>query len=239
MNISEFFYENFVSGWSSSESYNWFDTIAYALITIFLVWTPYNILKKRIKFSYKTALQMIPYIVLGSFVRVFADSGVYPRFFWTVTPGVWIIFFVSILVSLYLDSKFKTKGKITIILPLVLIIPHLFFIQEIVNPTAILYFVPIYLLSLLPFYLLRNKWKLLSTFNLICIASHLFDATSSFVNVDFFNYIEIHVIGGYFANVFNTGFVMFPLKLIILLPVLYYLDQEKEENFKNSEYFLD
>lgn len=232
MNISEFINTNFIQGWSSPESYNWFDTMAYALLAIVLVYFTYMVLKKKIKFTYKSVLYVTPFILLGSFVRVFADVGIYPRFFWTVTPGVWIIFLTLSLFGLYLDERFKTKGKITVIAALVGIIPHLF-MMKIVNPTAIFYFILFYTLSLAPFILLRKKFKLLSTFNIIAIASHLFDATSSFVNVDFFNYIEIHVIGGYFANMFDTGAVMYVLKLLVLLPVLYYIDKEKEKNLKN------
>ncbi len=220
MNISEFINEYFLQGWSNPESYNVFDTLAYAVLAVILVYLSYNLLKKRIKFTYKSAFYITPYIILGGFVRVFADTGVYPRFFWTVTPGVWIVFFTLSLLGLYLDSKYKTKWKFTVIPAVLGIIAHLFYAQ-IVNPLALVYFIIFFILSLAPFYLLRNKFKLLSNkFNLIAIASHLFDATSSFVNVDFFNYVEIHVLGGFFADMFNTGFVMYPLKLIVLLPVL-------------------
>ncbi|MBN1924047.1 MAG: DUF63 family protein [Nanoarchaeota archaeon] len=232
MNITEFFQEYFIKGWSRPESYNIFDTISYAGLAVILVYLSYLLLKKKINFTFKTALQIIPFIVLGSIVRVFADSGVYPRFFWTVTPGVWIIFFVTALACLYLDQRFKTRGEITVITPLLLLIPHLFYIN-IVNGSAIIYFTFFYLLSLAPFFLLRSKFALLkNNFNMLAIASHLFDATSSFVNVDFFNYVEIHVLGGFFAGVFDTGFVMYPLKLIIL-PILYLIDKEKDNNLKN------
>lgn len=235
MNLSDFFYDNFVQGWSSPESYNLFDTLAYALLAVIVVYVSYSFLKKRVKFSYMTGLQVIPFIILASIVRVFADSGVYPRFFWTVTPGVWLIFFTIAVTCLVLDSKYKTKGKFVIFTPIVLIIPHLFFLGEIVHSEAVVYFTFFYALSLLPFYLLRNKFKLLSdNFNLLAIAAHMFDATSSFVNVDFFNYVEIHLLGGFFSNLFGgTGFIMYLLKLIVLLPVLHYIDTEKDNNLKN------
>ncbi|VVB76118.1 Uncharacterised protein [Candidatus Tiddalikarchaeum anstoanum] len=233
MNWSSFFYDNFISGWNNPEHYNWFSTLAYAVIALLLVTLSYRVMRKKIVFSYATVFEVLPFIILGCIVRVFADYGVYPRFFWTVTPGVWIIFLVLIVCTLLLDAAFKTKGLITIILPTIGIIPHLFYFR-IINPTAALYFAFFYVLSLIPFILLRKKFKLLNDeFNFAAIASQLFDATSSFVNVDFFHYVEIHVIGGFFADVFNTGFVMYPLKLIVLLPVLYYLDKETDINFKN------
>lgn len=233
MNFTDFFYENFISGWNQPEHYNWIDTAAYAVLAVILVYAAYHLLKKHVKFSYKTVFEILPFIILGCIVRVFADYGVYPRFFWTVTPGVWMVFLALIISTLIIDSKLKKNGLITVTVPLIAIIPHLFFIK-IVNPLAPVYFTIFYLLSLLPFILLRSKFALLSDeFNFAAIASHLFDATSSFVNVDFFNYVEIHVLGGFFADIFNTGFVMYPLKLIVLLPVLYYLDKEKDVNFKN------
>lgn len=233
MNWTSFFYENFVSGWNHPEMYSLIDTGTYVVLAVILVYLTYKLLKNRVVFSYETVFELVPFIVLGSIVRVFADYGVYPRFFFTVTPGVWIVFLALIVVSLILDSRFKTKGLITVIAPLLGIIPHLFFIK-VANPTAPLIFALIYILSLVPFILLRKRFALLSdNFNFVAIASQLFDATSSFVNVDFFNYVEIHVVGGFFSNIFNSGFVMYPIKLIVLLPVLYLLDKEEDTNYKN------
>jgi len=235
MNVSEFFQEFFINGWNHPETYNIFDTLAYALLAILIVYFSYKLLKQlKINFDYKTALSIIPFITLGAIIRILADKGVYPRFFWTVTPGVWIIFFTLSIITLLLDNKFRTNYKITIITPLVFIIPYLF-MMNVVNPEAIVLFIIFYALSLMPFLLLRRKYALFKdNFNFAIIASHFFDATSSFVNVDFFNYSEIHVLGGFFAGMFNTGFVMYFLKIIVLLPVLYYVDKDKSDKKFNN-----
>jgi uncharacterized membrane protein len=232
VNWTAFFYDNFISGWARPESYNWVDTSAYAILALVLVYITYKIIGNKIRFNYETVFNVLPFIILGCVVRVFADYGVYPRFFLTVTPGIWIVILSLVVITILLDYLFKSKGLITFITPLVLILPHIFFMR-VVNNTAVPLFALFYLLSLAPFILLKSRVKLFSEpFNLLVIASHLFDATSSFVNVDFFNYVEIHVLGSFFAGLFNTGASMYLVKLLVL-PILYYVDKEEDTNFKN------
>ena len=51
MNLSEFFYENFVKGWNERESYNIFDTVAYALLAVIIIMASYPLIKNKIKLS--------------------------------------------------------------------------------------------------------------------------------------------------------------------------------------------
>jgi len=199
-------------------------------LTIILTLVTYKILSKnKIKLDNKLAISLLPFIILGSIVRVFADTGVYPRNFFTVTPGIWVIFLALVIISLLFDKKFKTKNKITIIIPTILIIVHLFFAQ-VVNSIALFYYAVIFIPILLLLFFFRRKFDFLkSSLNLFAIISHLFDATSTFVNITFFNYIESHIVGNYFIELFNSAIVMYPLKLLVLIPALIYLDKQKED----------
>ena len=232
MNLSAFFYENFVSGWNKPEAYNYVDTIAYAVLAIVLISVIYKFLNKRVKFDTKLLLKILPFIVLGSIIRVYADTGVYPRFFLTVTPGIWIAMVLLFLVSFFLDKLLK-KEVILTYLPIILILFHLPDFK-VVNYDALLYYSAFFLLAISPFALLKAKYSLFKdNLSFAAILSHLFDATSTFINIDFYNYVEIHVVGGFFTKLLNTGLVMYPLKLVVLLPLIYYLNKDKDKNFSN------
>ncbi|MFA5303618.1 MAG: DUF63 family protein [Candidatus Nanoarchaeia archaeon] len=232
MNLSSFFYENFLKGWSSSESYNIFDTMAYAILAIILISLMYKILKGKAKFNINLLLKILPFIILGSIIRVYADTGVYERFFWTVTPGIWIMMIALFFLSFFLDKLLGKKILMTY-LPTILILFHLPNFN-IVNFKALPLYALFFSISIAPLFLLRKKIPLLSDkLSLAAIMSHLFDATSTFVNIDFFGYIEVHIVGGFFTQYFHTGAVMYALKLLVLLPLLYYLNKDPDKEFGN------
>jgi len=47
--------------------------------------------------------------------------------------------------------------------------------------------------------------------------------------VDWFSYYEKHVVPTFFINLVGTAAIMFPLKLLVLLPVLYMIDKSMGE----------
>lgn len=61
--------------------------------------------------------------------------------------------------------------------------------------------------------------------NLAIIFVHIFDATSTFVAVDFYNYAEQHVVPNVFLELANSAITMFPLKIIVMGAVLYSIDK--------------
>ena len=223
-----FFYKYFAEGWSAPERYNIYDTLSYFLLALLVVYFSYKHIFHRIKITYKTACRIVPLITLGAMIRVMADTPLLPRCFFTVTPGIWLIFFA--VISLFL--LFDRKGTLTFALPIPFIaVP--FFLLPVKHASALLYFGFFYLVSAAPFLALGKRFALLrDRFNLACVLAHMFDATSSFVNVQFFNYIEIHVVGGFLTTLFGTPLVMYGLKLAVL-PVLFYLDKEKDRRYAN------
>jgi len=74
------------------------------------------------------------------------------------------------------------------------------------------------------------KPKLMSFENAGIITSHLFDASSAFVAITFFGFYEQHVLPGFLMNIFGP-WVMFPLKIIVVWPVLVIIDRSKENKF--------
>jgi uncharacterized membrane protein len=77
---------------------------------------------------------------------------------------------------------------------------------------------------------LRNKWSLIKDkFNLSVLLAHLFDASSTFVAIDFYPYGEQHVLPNALISLTGTALVMYPLKIIIILLALYVIDTYVED----------
>jgi len=66
--------------------------------------------------------------------------------------------------------------------------------------------------------------------NLTLLFAHMFDASSTFIGVDLIGmYEEKHVFPSFFIEATGTSAVMYPLKLLIFIPVLYILSRWYEE----------
>ncbi|MBI4017990.1 MAG: DUF63 family protein [Candidatus Aenigmarchaeota archaeon] len=70
--------------------------------------------------------------------------------------------------------------------------------------------------------------KVLSVENSLLLGAHMFDATTTFVALQFYPYFEQHVVAGFFISVLGPAGI-FVLKLPVIAGVLYYLDKEMHE----------
>jgi uncharacterized membrane protein len=63
----------------------------------------------------------------------------------------------------------------------------------------------------------------------------MLDASSTYVGVDWFGYTEKHVLPNFLIDLAGTALVMYPLKLLILIPVLALIDDalKDEPSLKN------
>ena len=61
------------------------------------------------------------------------------------------------------------------------------------------------------------------------IYAHMLDASSTYYGVDWFGYYEKHVVPTFLIDLTGSAAIMFPLKLAILLPVLYMIDKSMQE----------
>ena len=55
--------------------------------------------------------------------------------------------------------------------------------------------------------------------------AHLFDASTTYVAVEYFNYYEQHVLPNALNQLFDTYLTLFPMKIIVIVAVLYIIDQ--------------
>ncbi len=62
------------------------------------------------------------------------------------------------------------------------------------------------------------------------LSAHLFDASSTFIAIDFYGYGEQHVLPNALMNLAGTAAVMFPLKIAVILSALYVIDEYVEDD---------
>lgn len=212
-------------------------TIAYSIIFVFAVFLTYKYILKKLKFRVDTKfmLSLVPFIFLGGIMRSLEDAGFYHGFFF-VSPGIYVtLFFItlaSLLASVLVEKKLKKDyWKAMLVIGSVLCLFNLWLVSAfgIRNWTGVAMILGLVGLWSLVFGLVHLGFpKLLSRLNLPILVSHMFDGSATFVALSYFSYAEQHVLPNFLIGL--TGpWVMFPLKIFIVWPVLYLIDKYVEE----------
>lgn len=177
---------------------------------------------------------LIPFIFFGSSTRALVDHGIYPLNLMLVTPGIYVITgsitILTILSAVYIEKKIGLDFRqIIFITGVLLCAPNIIKLQ-ILNWAAFVAVLGIWSSFTAFFVLLRKNWELLDDrFNLTVLSAHLFDASTTFVAVDFFGYWEQHVLPGLLTSALGTAAVMFPLKIMVILGTIYFIEKFIED----------
>ena len=105
--IDKYFWQPIVA----DSGYNLVNSITYALLAILGLFLVYKLLTKlKVKIDRKFFYALFPFIILGSLLRAFVDSGIYEVCFWKVSPGIYLLItfiFLGILgISLFAKEKY-------------------------------------------------------------------------------------------------------------------------------------
>ena len=231
--------------------YTVFNTIVYTLILVIFILGIIRMFKKLEIDPLSIFYSIIPFIFLGSSTRALVDNGLYPKTVFLITPGLYIlvglITIVSFLFSIYLFNKKGIDYSHTLFcIGFIFIIPNIIFFSRL-NYTAIIYVLATWLLSssifmgitFLVLYITNNFMNYNANYVFTHIAqkvldykiefsivlAHLFDASTTYVAVEYFNYAEQHVLPNALNHLFNTYLTLFPMKIIVIVSVLYIIDQ--------------
>lgn len=71
--------------------------------------------------------------------------------------------------------------------------------------------------------------------NLSILLIHLMDASATYIGVDKLGYYSKHVEPSFLIKLIGTALVMYPLKLVIFIGVIYLLDTQFEDDKKSSK----
>lgn len=214
--------------------YNVLNTLVFGIILgiiVILLIKMFRYIKKDPK---DMIIPVIPFIFFGSSTRALVDNGIYPLSYLLITPGIYIVTglatIVTLLVSVYIEKKTDWDYRYLIFLVgAIICIPNILNISHI-NIVALAQVLGSWALVSSVFVILRNKWTLLKDkFNLSVLLAHIFDASATFVAIDFYPYGEQHVLPNALIGVTGTALVMFPLKIIVILFALYVIDSYIED----------
>lgn len=239
----------YIRGIINDTSYNPVDTLTYAIVLGISLFGVLKLLEKlNVKIDTRFMISVTPYIIAGSSLRVIEDLKVFspPLRYLFITPIIYFFMFavtVSILaIAIGLERKGKIKDYHTffgyagaawalINLGVLLIVGSI----ENPYPAAVILVLGISLTGIVYFISrLFNFAFLTDRVNISILFVHLLDASSTFIGIDWLNYYEKHVAPTFFIELAGkfTGhpsLVMFPLKLLVFVPVLYMLDNRLED----------
>jgi uncharacterized membrane protein len=179
-------------------------------------------------------IPLIPFIFFGSSARALVDNGIYPLTYILVTPGIYLLTGISAIITLLISVLIERKigwdyRYIIFAVGAAMCVPNIYFTQYI-NPVALFQVLGSWALVSAPFVLISRKWSLLKNkFNLGVLLAHLFDASSTFIAVDYYGYGEQHVLPNFLTQLVDSAIVMFPLKIAVILPALYIIDTYVED----------
>ena len=233
--LPDFIQTYFFSGYSV------FNTVIYTLILVLFILAIIKLFKKIEIDPLSIIYSIIPFIVFGCLIRALVDNGVFPKTVFLITPGIYILIGIATIASfLFSIELYKRKNidyrytlfivGLVLLMPIIFFIPHLNTLPMIyVFSTFIIASVTVYVLMIIGEKLFKNYSSIVKLFsdkiNRIILMVHMFDASTTIVAVEQFNYYEQHVLPNVLNQLFDTYFTVFPMKIIVILSVLYIIDQ--------------
>jgi uncharacterized membrane protein len=240
---------DFIRAYYLSPGYNIVNTLTYGIVLGYLV---FKALIPALKpflgdFDRRFALMLVPFIIYGASLRelvdqdlgVYAGNTQYPANYMLVAPGIFFTMF-ALTFACIVAGKLAAKAAggdwrtASMALGWMLCAYNMFLIVANVTRWENLVYVmaPFTLITGMA-YMLKDHDKF--TYlgfegNFLLLAAHLFDASTTFIGIDVMGYVEKHVVPIFFIDLIGTAAVMYPLKLIVLLPAIYVIDDEMKDD---------
>jgi uncharacterized membrane protein len=257
--IREFIYKYYIDPIRYGQPYTLVDTLTYAVILLACIWLIYRWLEtNKISIDRAFVYALIPWVVLGGCLRVVEDTGVITSDIHVIftTPLIFFLIFAIAMPVLYIANKLEQKnmihswkrlfGATGLILAGITLSFLLWFgitsaHLDLIVAASILGMATGS--SILLYALIRYgfRWKYIEDrLYQILIFGHMLDASATSYGIDLHSigYNEQHVVGSALINLTGTAFVMFPLKLIVLIPGIYILELYRREGASGIWYLI-
>lgn len=232
--------------------YNPVNTMTWALVLIVFLFLALKLMEKlEIEIDNRFIAAVSPYIVVGASLRVMEDAGLAapPLSYLLITPLIFFLMFFCCVAILIVSVKAARSPIIKIkdykptfgligVLWLTANLSILLWKEDVILPWVLFAVIGLSGSILGVIYALASRFGLqflIEKLNLAALAAHLLDASSSFIGIDMLGYTGKHVIEGLIVTHTGTAAGMYPLKLGILVPVLYVLDTQFTEDVEDME----
>lgn len=256
-NISQFINTYYLDPIRTDDGYNLVNTFTWAVVLGICIFGVFRLLEKlEVKITPRFILSILPFVLAGSSLRVLEDSpaGIFhpPFTYLLITPNIYFLVFGITVACLWTSIRLQKAGLVKDYHPVFAGFGLAWFL---LNLGTLLYFenivfayVPVFVLGAgtgltYAFYLVARRLKssiFTDPLNLSILLAHMLDASSTYIGIDKLGYFEKHVLPSYLIKLTDTALVMYPLKLIIFVGVLYALDTqfEKDEDSNNLKMLI-
>lgn len=234
------------------EGYNIVNTLTYGIILFFALWGIYRLLQKlNIRCDFEFILSLIPFIIFGGISRSLEDAFLFeqPIQYLFISPIIYffitLIVIVILIFGLWVEKKWKINvnailflfGFVLLMISVIHVSIWLMGEQWIYLNTAMHPFeIPIILglasLSTFLVFIISKimsiKFQVFKNFlfpmNVLLFFSHFLDASATYRAIDFYGYGEKHLLPSFLISFFGSSVVLFAVKLIIIVLIIYLLD---------------
>ncbi|HEY3363343.1 MAG TPA: DUF63 family protein [Methanosarcina sp.] len=245
--ISQFINTYYLDPIRTDSGYNPVNTFTWAVILGICIFGVFKLLKKlEVKMTPRFIVSVLPFVLAGSSLRVIEDSPadlVHPPFsYLLITPNIYFLVFVITVGCLWISIRLQKAG---LVMDFHITFAVFGLVWFFINLIILLHFqhvvtayIPLFVIGAgtgltFAFYLIARYFKssiFTDPLNLSILLIHLMDASSTYIGVDKFGYFSKHVVPSYLINLTGTALVMYPLKFIIFIGVIYILDTQFEED---------
>jgi uncharacterized membrane protein len=255
--ISQFINTYYLDPIRTDDGYNLVNTFTWAVVLGFCIFGMFRLLEKlEVKITPKFIISILPFVLAGSSLRVLEDSpaGIFhpPFTYLLITPNIYFLVFGITVICLWLSIRLQKAGLVKEYYPVFAGFGLAWFL---LNLGTLLYFenitaayVPVFVLGAgtgltFIFYMIARRLRssiFTNPLNLSILLAHMLDASSTYIGIDKLGYYEKHVLPSYLIELTDTALVMYPLKLIIFVGVIYALDTqfEKDEESTNLKMLI-
>ncbi|MGA3359069.1 MAG: DUF63 family protein [Halobacteriota archaeon] len=247
VDLGNFINEYYINPIIHDTGYNPINTITWAIILGLSLFGVVKLLDKLdVTVDEVFIFAVSPYIFVGGSLRVVEDAGIVaaPFKYLLITPLIYLfIFFVCVAVlmlsvglqrAIHINYywPFATAGVAWSALNVWLLYQtapsfNAGILALILSVAVALSFAVYAIARLLNFTLLKDR------VNAFVLDGQLFDATATSFGLTFLPYAEKHVLPNFLIEATGTAFVMYPLKLMVTVPVLFIIDQYLKTESKN------
>lgn len=255
--ISQFINTYYLDPIRTDDGYNLVNTFTWAVVLGICIFGLFKLLEKlEVKINPKFIISILPFVLAGSSLRVLEDSpaGIFhpPFTYLLITPNIYFLVFGVTVVCLWLSLRLQKAGLVEDYHPVFAGFGLAWFL---LNLGTLLYYenivaayVPVFVLGAgtgltFTFYMVARYFKssiFTDPLNISILLAHMLDASSTYIGIDKLGYFEKHVLPSYLIKLTDTALIMYPLKLIIFVGVLYALDTqfEKDEESTNLKMLI-
>ncbi|MFZ0012321.1 MAG: DUF63 family protein [Halobacteriota archaeon] len=227
--------------------YNPVNTITWAIILGLSLFGVVKLLNKLdITVDEVFIFAVSPYIFVGGSLRVVEDAGLVaaPLKYLLITPLIYFFIFFVCVAILILSVGLERVSRINYYWPFalggvvwsILNVWLLYTTAKSFNGTIVAIILSVGVaLSLLVFVIGRlfNIALLKDRVNAYVLDGQLLDATATSFGLALLPYAEKHVLPNFLIEATGTAFVMYPLKLIVTIPVLFMIDEYLKGESRN------